>query len=87
MKFSDSIEIGAFKRGPGPTFASGWDVWAASFAGLAGREGAGEEVSHHYHHPPWPVGFGTDIEYAVRLMVIEKFTWARLISTLRAAGL
>lgn len=85
MLLSDAIEQGAAGLGtPGPSFAPKNDALYAAFRGFFGRDPTTEEDHQFYHNKHF--GFGTDTEYALRIMTIYKCRWAEVIKRLRATG-
>jgi len=84
VRLSDAIEKGTYgllTRGPD------WDtdVYFAAFRGLYGRDPDLPELAEFYHTGEW--GYGTDVEYALRLMTVFGLRWSEVIQRLRGMGL
>lgn len=89
MKFSDAIEAGLprmFVTSGGPDFERN-DPWVAAFWGIYGVAPNPSDVCMFYHENPTGVQFGTDAEYAVRLMIIHEVKWVEFLEQLRRYGL
>lgn len=86
MLLSDAIEkgtLGLMTRGP--TFEPGRDVYYAAFRGFFGRDPTDQEEGQMYHNNLF--GFGTDTEYALRLMTVYELKWSEVIQRLRGMEL
>lgn len=89
MKFSDAVEAGLprmFVTAGGPDFGHN-DPWTAAFWGIYGVAPSSADLGVFYHENPTGVQFGTDAEYAVRLMMIHEVKWAEFLEQLRRYGL
>ena len=89
MKFSDAVEAGLprmFVTAGGPDFERN-DPWRAAWWGVYGVAPSDGDVCMFYHENPTGVQFGTDAEYAVRIMIVHKVKWAEFLEQLRRYGL
>lgn len=89
MRFSDAVESGLprmFVTAGGPDFDRN-DPWRAAWWGIYGEAPSDADLCVFYHENPTGVQFGTDAEYAVRIMMVHGVTWNQFLVALRGYGL